>query len=155
MSKNLEGVVREPTGCTAAVHGRLEGMCMRGIQDSGLRRRRENCRKKGILVKMPVQGVGEKLTFMAEGVLRCEKLTEKSQIEGSRERVATINDHIGGVAEIGPVRSSRPERRTGRVVRFSQLEPDHRSGSASVLGTELCYHSHQYSTNWDVQTPPQ
>jgi hypothetical protein len=34
MSKNLKSLVRELTGCTAAVHDGLEGMCMRGFQNS-------------------------------------------------------------------------------------------------------------------------
>ena len=88
---------------------------------------------------MPVQGVGEKLTFMAEGVLRCENLTEKSQIEGSRERVATINAEQRksvrfGVHTFGQFPSlpnAGPDEWSGSA-NLLNLEPDHRSGSASV-----------------------
>jgi hypothetical protein len=92
---------------------------------------------------------------MAEGVLRCEKLTEKSQIEGSRERIATINDISAerrksvrfGVHAFGQFPSlpnAGPDERSGSA-NLLNLEPDHRSGSASVrsepkFGTELCHH---------------
>ena len=142
--------------CTLAAQGGLEGMYMRGVQDSRGCDGDGKTVEKGNISKNAGPGSRQEVYLHGGGGLRCENLPEKaqkSQIEGAEsDNVATINDMSAerrksvrfGVHAFGQFPSlpnARPDERSGSA-NLLNFEPDHRFGSASVwsklkFGTEL------------------